>query len=409
MTGNAGATGTARIDTTALRARIGALTSGIAHFDGPGGTQTPDAVIAAMSAALSAPLANRGRTNPAERNADRIVRDCRDALGDFLAVDPATVIFGRSMTELTFQFSRTVAADWSEGDEIVLTRLDHDANVAPWLIAAQQHGVTVRWISFDPETGELDLSDLDAALGPRTRLVAVTAASNLIGTMPDIPDIAERAHAVGALLYVDGVHYSAHYSVDVPALGADLFACSPYKFLGPHAGVVTGRAELLERLHPDKLRPSPDVVPERFELGTLPYELMAGTTAAIEVLAGLVPADGSRRERLIRSLSAVGEHEDRLRNRIEDALAEWPEVTVHSRARRRTPTLLLTCAGYDVADISARLAHEGINAPAGTFYAWEPSRVLGVNETGGLRIGMSPYSDDQDVDRLLGALDRILH
>ncbi|WP_218000214.1 cysteine desulfurase-like protein [Millisia brevis] len=397
------------IDTTALRAGFGSLSSGIAHFDGPGGTQTPDVVAAAMYAALTAPLANRGRANLAERNADDIVVAYRAALGDFLHVDPATVVFGRSTTELTFLFSRTLAAGWSAGDEIVLSRLDHDANVAPWLIAAQRHGLVVRWISLDPETGELNLDDLDAALGPRTRLVAVTAASNLIGTMPDVPAIAERVHAAGALLYVDGVHYSAHRSVDVPALGADLYACSPYKFLGPHCGALTGRADLLEQLHPDKLRPSTEVVPERFELGTLPYELMAGTTAAIEVLAGLVPGDGTRRERLVRSMSVLAGHEERLRGRIEAAVAAWPEVTVHSRARRRTPTLLLTFAGRDAAEVSARLAAENINAPASSFYALEPSRALGLGDAGGLRVGMSPYNNDEDVDRLLAGLDRILH
>lgn len=397
------------IDTTAVRAGFSSLRSGIAHFDGPGGTQTPDAVADAIHAALTAPLANRGRGNLAERNADDIVAACRSALGDLLGVDPTTVIFGRSTTELTFLFSRTLAAQWSAGDEIVLSRLDHDANVAPWLIAAQRHGLTVRWMSIDPATGELDLGDLDAALGPRTRLVAVTAASNLIGTMPDIPTIADRVHAAGALLYVDGVHYTAHRSVDVPALGADLFACSPYKFFGPHAGAVTGRADLLEALRPDKLRPATDAVPERFELGTLPYEQMAGVTAAIEVLAGLAPGTGSRRERLEASMAAVAAHEDRLRGRIETALAAWPEVTVHSRARRRTPTLLLTFAGHDAFDVSARLAARDINAPAGSFYAIEPSRALGLGDAGGLRVGLSPYSDDADVDRLLGALDGILH
>ena len=247
-----------------------------------------------------------------------------------------------------------------------------------------------------------------AQLTERTVLVAVTAASNLIGTMPDLPAIAERVHAVGALLFVDGVHYTAHELVDVPALGADFFACSPYKFLGPHCGVVTGRAELLESLHPDKLRPATDAVPERFELGTLPYELMAGVTAAVDTLAGLVPGEGSRRERLRRSMAAAHAHEDALRRRIEAALAELPGVTVHSRAARRTPTLLVTFADRAAADVSAQLAAAGVNAPSGSFYAYEASRHLGLGLTGGLRIGLAPYNDDEDVDRLLAALESAL-
>jgi cysteine desulfurase family protein (TIGR01976 family) len=380
------------------------LRDGAAHFDGPGGSQTPDTVADAIRSAMLSPLANRGVTTLAERNAEEIVAQCRRALGDLLGADPDGVIFGRSMTALTFDLSRTLSSTWRAGDEIVVSRLDHDANVRPWVIAAERTGAVLRWADFDPATGELSASSVEAVLTERTRLVAITAASNLIGTMPDVRAIADLTHGVDALLYVDGVHYTAHDAVDVADLGADFYACSPYKFLGPHCGVVAGRVELLAELHPDKLLPSTDRVPERFELGTLPYELMAGTTAAVDFLADMAGAEGDRRTRLIASMAAVAQHEDGLRETIEAALHRLPGVTVYSRAKRRTPTLLATFAGHDPAAISAFLADRGVNAPAGSFYAYEPSRRLGLDAAGGVRIGLAPYNDASDVDRLLDGL-----
>jgi selenocysteine lyase/cysteine desulfurase len=232
----------------------------------------------------------------------------------------------------------------------------------------------------------------------------VTGASNLIGTRPDIPAIAAAAHDAGALMHVDGVHLTAHASVDTVALAADTFVCSPYKFLGPHCGVLAGRPEVLERLRPDKLVPASDAIPERFELGTPAYELLAATAAAVDFLADLVPGTGSRRERLVTSYAALEAHEDRLRARIEDALTQLPGVTLHSRAARRTPTLLVTFAGHDPQDVRRHLATHNVNAPAGSFYAYETSRRLGLGDEGGLRIGLAPYNDDADVDRLLEAL-----
>jgi cysteine desulfurase family protein (TIGR01976 family) len=391
-------------DVEAIRAHFPALSGGAAHFDGPGGSQTPDVVADAIRDVLLRPLANRGVTTVAERNAEEIVGQCRRALGDLLNADRAGVIFGRSMTSLTFDMSRTLSATWQPGDEIVVTRLDHDANVRPWVIAAERAGVTLRWADFDPATAELPVESVEALLSPRTRLVAVTAASNLIGTMPDVAAIAAVTHAAGALLYVDGVHYTAHHAVDVAALGADFFACSPYKFLGPHCGVVAGRPEILADLHPDKLAPSTDQVPERFELGTLPYELMAGTTAAVNFLAALGDTGGQRRHQLVTSLDAVARHEDALRDAIEAGLRELPGATIYSRAKRRTPTLLVTFAGHDSARISAFLAERGVNAPAGSFYAYEPARHLGLGPAGGVRIGLAPYNNADDVARLIEGL-----
>jgi cysteine desulfurase family protein (TIGR01976 family) len=397
-------------DAAAVRAQFPALASGVAHFDGPGGTQTPRPVIDAIAGALAGPLSNRGTLTPGERNSSALVAEAREALADLLAADPAGIVFGRSATQLTYDFSRTLAKTWAPGDEVVVSHLDHDSNVRPWIQAAQSAGAVVRWADFDPATSELTPEHLRAALSDRTRLVAVTAASNLIGTCPDVAGIARLAHAVGALLYVDGVHYTAHASVDVGALGADLYVCSLYKFFGPHLGVLAGRVDLLETLNPDKLLPSTNAVPERFEYGTLPYELLAGARAAVDFLAGLGEADadeqdaGGRRARLVAALARTEAHEDALRRRIEQGLGGLEGVTVHSRAARRTPTLLLTLDGHAEVDAYRHLAERRVHAPAGSFYAIEPSRRLGLGDTGGLRVGLAPYNDAEDVDRLLAGL-----
>ncbi|MFJ4200929.1 cysteine desulfurase-like protein [Streptomyces sviceus] len=393
-------------DIAALRSHFPALAAGTAHFDGPGGTQTPEPVIRAIADALAQPLSNRGRITLGERNAERIVTGARRAMADLLGADPAGIVFGRSATQLTYDFSRTLARSWSPGDEVVVTRLDHDANIRPWI----QSGATVRWAEFDPRTGELTVDAIRAVLSGRTRLVAVTAASNLIGTRPDIPAIVRAAHEVGALVYVDGVHHTAHSLVDLEKLGADFFVCSPYKFLGPHHGVLAARPELLETLRPDKLLPSTDAVPERFELGTLPYEFLAGTAAAVEFLAERLDADagGSRRERLAAGFAALEAHEHVLRARIDEGLAALDGVTVHSRAADRTPTVLLTFENHSTADAYAFLAERGVQAPAGSFYAIEASRRLGLGDTGGLRVGLAPYNDLEDVDRLLTGLTDFL-
>jgi cysteine desulfurase family protein (TIGR01976 family) len=390
-------------DVSSVRARFPALAAGAAHFDAPGGSQTPDVVARAVSDTLTAPIANRGTVTAAEQNAEHVVQAARAAMADLLGADPRGVIFGRSMTQLTFDLSRALAKTWAPGDEVVVSRLDHDANVLPWVIAAEAVGATVRWIDFDPESAELEVEDVREQLGPRTCLVALTGASNLIGSRPDLPAIAAEVHRAGALFFVDGVHLTAHAGIDVVALGADFFACSPYKFFGPHCGVVAARPEVLEELRPDKLLPSTDDVPERFELGTLPYELLAGTTAAVDFIAGLAGGTGARRERILTSMQAADRHEQAHRRRIEEAIAGLPGITLHSRARKRTPTLLMTFADRSPADAYRFLAGRGVNAPAGTFYAYEPSRRLGLPE-GGLRVGLAPYTDDSDVDRLLDGL-----
>ena len=397
-------------DVAAVRSHFPALREGAAHFDGPGGTQTPDVVAEAVATTLMSAVANRGAVTPAERRADRIVHEARAAMGDLLGVVPEGIAFGRSATELTFMVARTLSQGWGPGDEVVVTRLDHDANVRPWVIAAEHVGAAVTLADFEPLTGELPAIDIAHVVSERTRLIAVTGASNLIGTRPDLSGLAEIAHAVGAQLYVDGVHSTAHVFTDVEASGADFWVCSPYKFLGPHLGVLGARPATLEALRPAKLLPSTDTVPERFELGTLPYELLAGTTAAVDFLAGLAPSEkgASRRESLASSYAALEEHEDELLAWLEPRIRAFPGVRVYSNARRRTPTLLFTSDRVPPQAIRAALAEVGVNAPAGNFYAWEPSHHLGLGAEGGVRVGLAPYTDRSDVERLVDGLTDLL-
>jgi cysteine desulfurase family protein (TIGR01976 family) len=389
-------------DVTALRARIPALSSATAFFDGPGGSQTPAEVAQAIAAALSAPT-------DASRHAETIVTDARAAMADLLGARSDGIVFGRSMTQLTYDLARTLADGWSSGDEIVVTRLDHDAHIRPWVQAAERAGATVRWVDFDggrDGCGELTADHVAAQLSRRTRLVAVTGASNLIGTRPPIAEIAQLTHDAGARLSLDAVHLAAHAPIDLEALHADFLLCSPYKFLGPHCGVLAAPPELLDTLHPDKLLPSSDVVPGRFELGTLPYELLAGVTAAVDVIASLGGSDfgAGRRARLRGAMTAVEAHEDALRATLEAGLAELPGVTQHARAAHRTPTLLLTFDRHAPSVVADALAAQNINAPAGSFYAIEAARHLGLGDGGGLRIGLAPYTNQDDIVGLLDGL-----
>ncbi|TWP46520.1 cysteine desulfurase-like protein [Lentzea tibetensis] len=377
-------------DVAAVRSHFPALNEGASHFDGPGGSQTPDVVAEAVTSALTAAIANRGSITRAEQRAEEIVATARRTMAGFLNAE--TVVFGRSMTQLTYDFARTLARNWTAQDEVIVTRLDHDANIRPWVQAAEAVGATVRWAAFDKDTAELHTKDITDLLTDRTRLVAVTGASNLLGTKPDIEAITRKAHEANALVYVDGVHLTPHAKVDVEAMGADFYACSPYKFLGPHLGVLAAKAETLEQLHPDKLLPSTNEVPERFELGTLPYELLAGTTAAVDFLESL-------------GMDALEAHENALRDRLEAGLREIPDIKIYgSPERDRTPTVLFTAEGEEPQEVYRRLAAHNVNAPASHFYAIEASRWLGLGDKGGVRAGIAPYTNESDVDRLLEAL-----
>ena len=389
------------LDVARVRAAFPALAEGAAHFDGPGGSQVPTVVGQAIADTICAAIANRGTVSVAERRADEVVVAARRAIGDLLGCEPGGVVFGRSMTQLTYDVARTLARRWGPDDEVVVTRLDHDANVRPWVQAAEHVGATVRWAAFDKATGELSVDAVTGELSTRTRLVAVTAASNLLGTRPDVAAIAAAARDAGARVFVDGVHLTPHAAVDVAALGGDFFVCSPYKFLGPHHGVLTADPALLGSLQPDNLLPQTDEVPECFELGTLPYELLAGTTATVDFISGLVPATGDRRAGVLTSMAAVERHEERLFARLLDGLESADGVTVHGQPSHRTPTALFSLAGRSPDDVAELLAARGVNAPAGSFYALEASRWLGLGDAGAVRAGIAPYTDDSDVDRLL--------
>ena len=388
-----------------------ALESGVAFFDGPGGTQTPDTVALAIADALTAGMSNRGRVTPAERNADDVTLAARQAAADLVNADPRGIVFGRSATSLTFEVARTLAQGWGPGDEVIVTRLDHDANIRPWVTAAERAGATVRWAAFDPATAALESQAVTDLLNERTRLVAVTGASNLLGTRPDLATIANVVHQAEALFYVDGVHLTAHAQIDMQAIDADFFVCSPYKFLGPHIAFLAASPALLETMHPDKLKPATENVPERFELGTLQYELLAGVTAAIDMLADLVPGEEqamSRRARLVRSMVALEEYEDGLHARMRAGLETLAGIELFSNAPVRTPTELFRFDGIDSQDVYRGLAGLGVNAPAGSFYAIEPAEWLGLGKEGAVRAGLAPYTSVADVDRLIECLAEII-
>ena len=394
-------------DVDRIRARIPALAGGVAYFDGPGGTQTPDLVAAAIASALTSPLSNRARVTGAEINADDITLAARQAGADLVNGDPRGIAFGRSMTDITFDIARTLAQGWGPGDEIVVTRLDHDGNVRPWVTYAQRSGATLRWVYFDKATGVLAVADVTKLLNENTRLVAITGASNLLGTRPDLVAIGKAVHQTPALFYVDGVHLTAHAPVDMQAIGADFYVCSPYKFLGPHIGMLAASPALLETLHPDKLRPSTESVPDRLELGTLPYELLAGITAAVDVLADLVPGDEatmSRRDRIVRSMTALESYEDELHVYLRAGLESVPGVRLYCHAPHRTPTELFSIDGVDSEQIYVTLSALGVNAPASSFYAIEAADWIGLGEPGAVRVGLAPYTNHDDVDRLIAGL-----
>ncbi len=383
-----------------------ALTDGYAYLDGAAGTQVPSAVIDAISHAYAAGLSNAGGVFPASERADAITAACRDAIADLVGGTADGVVLGSNMTTLTYRMAAVLAGAWREGDEVVVSRLDHDANVRPWVQAARRAGAVVRWAEPDAGTGELPVGQYEGLLSDRTRLVAVTAASNVLGTRPDVAAITALAKSAGALSYVDGVHATPHGPVDIRALGADFYVTSAYKWSGPHIGALIAAPELLESLRPDKLIPSPDEIPDRFELGTPPFADQAGVTAAIEHLADLDDsAAGTRRERLLTSMAAVEEHEQRLFTIMVAGLDAMPHVTTYGRPARRTATAYFNVAGLSPTRVASLLAAREINVWNGDNYAWEVTGVLGIRDSGGaVRAGLVHYNDESDVSRLLEAV-----
>lgn len=390
-----------------VRAQFPSLREGSALFDGPGGTQTPDRVSAAIRDALRSPVAQRGTHNHFSRGADRIVRAAREAMADFVGGVPEGIIFGRSATQLTFDMASAVGGLLHPGDEIVLSARPRRQRRPLARGRGRAGGLEVRWIDFDRDTGDIPVQAAARVIGPRTRLVAIAAASNLLGTVPDIAAIAGLAHDVGALVHVDAVAYAAHRLVDLEALGADLLVCSSYKFCGPHLGILAGRPATLERLHPRKLRPSTEQVPERFELGTLPYELLAGVTATVEFLADLAPSGGTRRERLAFSYEALHGHEAALFGVLVDGLAEIPGVRRIGAPPSRTPTVLFRIDGISSDAAAVRLGEREISVGAGLFYAYEAAGWATALEDGGIRAGLAPYTTVDDVNRLLRGVRRL--
>lgn len=389
-----------------VRAAYPALADGYAYLDGAAGTQVPEAVIEAIADAYRAGIGNVGGAFPASRRSDAIVAECRRAVADLVGGQPEGVVLGPNMTTLTYRLAYALAASWRPGDQVVVSRLDHDANVRPWVQVAGRAGAQVRWADVDLATGELPIEQYDALLSPRTRLVAVTAASNVLGTRPDVTEIAKRAHELGAVVYVDGVHATAHGPVDMGVLGADFYATSAYKWSGPHIGAVVADPELLAGLHPDKLASAPDEVPERFETGTAPLADLAGTVAAVEHLAGLDPAAaGTRRQRLLASLAAAEAHELELFAVLLDGLAGMEHVTVYGEPAQRTATAYFRAAGRTPREVAEHLAARRVNVWSGHNYAWELTGALGIRDSGGaVRAGLVHYNDRSDVDRLLEGL-----
>jgi cysteine desulfurase family protein (TIGR01976 family) len=396
-----------QLDIDRVRGDFPALTDGSAYFDGPGGTQVPRQVADAVASTLTSGISNRGEVTASERRAEQVVLAARRAVADLLGAQERGVVFGRSMTQLTYDVARVLAKGWGAGDEVVVTRLDHDANVRPWVQAADAVGASVRWVGFDRETAELTVDDVRGELSSRARLVAVTGASNVLGTRPDLPAIADAVHESGAWLYVDGVHLTPHAPVDVSELGADFYACSPYKFLGPHHGALVASPSVLEQLPVDKLLPSTDDVPERLELGTLPYELLAGTTAAVDYLAGLGSRAADRRTRVLESMRTLEACEAELFDRLLEGLRGIPGVQLHGAPKRHTPTAFFSVADRSGREVSEHLASRGVNAPAGSFYAIEAARWLGLGDAGAVRAGLAPYSNADDVDRLVAAIAEV--
>jgi len=397
-------------DVHTVRKHYPALSDGWAYLDGAAGTQVPEAVIDAIARASRGGIANHGGVFAASRRSDGFVDAARAAMADLVGgIDARGVVLGPNTTTLVFRLAQAMSDTWRPGDDLVVSRLDHDANVRPWVRWAERAGVTVRWV--DPRTPSTDLEAeaYDGVVGPRTRVVAVTAASNLTGSIPDVAAIADRAHAVGATVVVDGVHATPHLPVDMVALGADVWLTSAYKWSGPHVGALVADPAFLEPLRPDKLAPAPDEIPWRFETGTPPFADLAGVSAAVDHLAGLAGSPdttGSRRERIVASMSAVAAYELDLFSRLHDGLAAMDHVEIIGSPTRRTATEYFRIRGRHPTAVAEHCARAHVNVWAGHMYAWELTGLLGVRDTGGgVRAGLVHYNDENDVDRLLDALD----
>lgn len=397
------------------------------YFDNPGGTQVPKSVADAISDCLLTTNANIGAHFVTSKSADAVVLAAREAMADFLnAPSSNEVIFGQNMTTITLHMSRSIGRLFSPGDEIVLSKMDHDANIGPWLLMARDLNLEVRWLPFNTESFEIDPEDLDEIITERTRLVCVGGASNLTGTINDITTICARAKAVGALSFIDGVQSAPHVPIDVQRLGCDFFICSPYKFFGPHQGVLWGRREVLERLNPYKVRPLTSELPWCFESGTQSHEGLAGISAAVDYFAEVgrtMAADqaanwsqfSGRRQHIHAAMDLLFEYEKTLTSHLIDGLLEIDGVTIQGiTARdaldRRVPSVSFTHDSVQSDDIAKALAEQNIFVWSGDFYAMDAAKVLGVSDSGGtLRVGPVHYNSIDEIDELLQSLRTLLH
>ena len=374
----------------------------VAYFDGPGGTQVPREVARAMTDYLFHHNANTHWAYPTSVETDAIIDAARETLADFLNANSREVAFGQNMTTLTFHLARALGRGWKAGDEIIVTELDHHANVAPWRALETERGLTVRMARADEKAGVVDLADLERLIGPRTRLIAIGAASNALGTVTDVARVCALARDAGALSFVDAVHYAPHVLVDVRALGCDFLSCSAYKFYGPHIGILYGRRDLLEALDVPKLEPAPDYAPERIETGTQSHESIAGAAAAVEFLSTLATG-GTRRTRLERAFAAVHQRKRALFARLWDGLGTIHGVTRHGPDAQasRTPTAAFTVRGVDSERVARALAEHGVFASHGDFYAATIVAKLGLADAGLVRAGCAIYTTPDEIDRLL--------
>ena len=380
----------------------------VAYFDGPGGSQVARPAIEAVSGYMSRGGANLHGPFPTSVETEEILRDARQAAADLLGAEPDEVAFGANMTTLTFAISRALARTWDKDSEIVVTELDHRANVDPWLLAAAERGAAVRWVRVNPETLTLEGEDIEGAINEKTKLVAVGLASNAVGTVNDVAAIAKRAHEAGAFVAVDAVHAAPHIPVDRDAIGADILTCSAYKFFGPHVGVTAVKRDLLEALSAYKVEPAPDYIPDKLETGTQNHEGIAGVKGALDFIASLGDG-GSQRERLLSGMWAVEEYEADLAARFRAALREIPGMEIYAAPEgvRKTPTVAFRVSGYTPREVTERMAQEGLFVADGHFYASTLARKLGIHDRGGwIRAGLAPYNTAEEVDNFVGSLAR---
>lgn len=395
-------------DVFRVRGLFPALIDGYVHLDSPTGTLVPESVSRAIAEAVRVPYAPPEGPSVASARAGAMLAAARRAVCDMTGGDPAGVILGPNPASIIYTLARTLAKTWRIGDEIVVSRLDHDANIRPWVQAASYAGATVRWAEVDVETCELPTWQYEQLINAHTRFVALTAASNVVGTRPEVRKIADMAHSVGALVHVDGVHAATHMPIDVADLGADFFVTSANTWCGPHVAAAIAAPELLDRLHPDKLVPAPDGVPDRFETAPMAYELLAGLPAAVDHIAALDPSGtGTRRERVLNSMSAVEEYERGLFSRLLSGLRWLPPVTLMGgeSTAKRAPTVAFMFSGHKPRAVVEELARRKISAWDGDCYAHELMEAVGAAELGGvIRVGLAHYTSAYDVDRLLDAL-----